>query len=303
MDDLELHALHVDASLRDANGGLGEPRPRAIEAMDACRSGHEHDDLSAPELAPLAESLAADPTARRAFDRLQRLDGRIRAAVCDVAAPAGLNERILKRVRESCAAPATNSGAPPATVEVAPAGPVEVMPAEVVPPAARRVSRRTWWVAALAASALVAASAVWFWPEHKPLTAAMLVEKGGEWFSQVWNANAWKALPPGERGLVNYPPSIAVRSAANRYADVTEIVGEKACVYDVSVGNRRAVLFVIPSDDPVADFTPPPRPQSSTLGLMIGCWQSQGMVYVLVVDGQQQDYQRLIAPVPQPPLT
>ncbi len=44
----------------------------------------------------------------------------------------------------------------------------------------------------------------------------------------------------------------------------------------------------------------PLNPQSSTGGVMIGCWQSQGMVYVLVVEGDERTYQRLLDTSPQP---
>ncbi len=42
------------------------------------------------------------------------------------------------------------------------------------------------------------------------------------------------------------------------------------------------------------DFKPLTPPQSSTGGVMIGCWQSQGMVYVLVVEGDERSYQSLL---------
>jgi hypothetical protein len=274
------------------------------EAMDACRAGSN--DLDLPELLKVSESVTADPGARRVFDRIQRFDKRIAAAAHDVPVPSGLSERILARLpgrsepvtnglpaAESAAAIATQSAArptSPAAVSVAAA------------PSRRRFSKRAWSLAGLAASLFIAVGLVAFWPAHKPLSASTLIGNSGDWYAQLAKGTSWQKVAGHERDLVTYPLANAVRVRPQRWSNVSSLVGEDAVVYDLSTTGHRAMLFVIPSDDPVAGPTPPLTPPSSTGGQMIGCWQSQGMVYVLVVEGDERVYQNLIDLSAQPPL-
>lgn len=258
------------------------------DAMDACSTAGG--DLELPEMAGLAERLVRDPEARRAFDRIQRFDRRIGAAMSDVVVPAGLNQRILARIEQQA-------------VGLAVASPSSATTTAVNEPHRRiHYNRRTWSLISLAAALMVAFTAFWFWPHNKPLTLDLLLDNSGDWFSQVWERNQWTTLTADDHVLKHSPPSVALRSAPRRWANATDVVGERAIVYDVTIGGHRATLFVVPSSEMIADPSPPMKPQSSTLGLMIGCWQSQGMVYVLVVEGSEHDYQKLIRPVAQPPL-
>jgi hypothetical protein len=279
------------------------------EAMDAYRAGS--DDLDLPELIQVSEALAADPVARRVFDRIQRFDKRIAAAAHDVPVPSGLAERILARlpsssepvtngfrVAESAAATATQSAAPPTS-------PAAVSPAAVsvaAAPSRRRFSKRAWSLAGLAASLFIAVGLVAFWPPHKPLSASTLIGSSGDWYAQLANGTSWQKVAGHGGDLAMYPPANAVRVRPQRWSNVSSLVGEDAVVYDLTMAGHRAMLFVIPNDDPVAGPTPPLTPPSSTGGLMIGCWQSQGMVYVLVVEGDERVYQNLIDSSAQPPL-
>jgi hypothetical protein len=176
--------------------------------------------------------------------------------------------------------------------------------AEPVAPAAapsrRRFSKRALSLAGLAASLLIAVGLVAFWPPHKPLSAAALIDSSGDWTAQLAERASWEPLT--ERELAKYPLADAVRSRPQSWSNASSLVGEDAVVYDVSTAGHRAYLFVIPSVDPVAGPAPSSNPQSSTHGLMIGCWQSQGMVYVLVVEGDVRAYQNLIDLGMQPPL-
>jgi hypothetical protein len=269
------------------------------KAMDACRVGSE--DLDLPELSQVAESLAADSAARRLFDRIQRFDRRIAAVARDVPVPAGLAERILARLPSS-SEPVSN-GLPTAKSALA----IVRQPAvHSVSPAAgprrRRFSKRAWSLTGLAASLLIAVGLVVFWPAHKPLSASTLIGSSGDWFAQLADGTTWQDLTGHERDLANYPPANALRVRPQRWSNVSSLVGEDAVVYDLSTAGHRAFLFVIPNDDPVAGPVPPSTPPSSTGGRMIGCWQSQGMVYVLVVEGDERVYQNLIDSSAQPPL-
>jgi hypothetical protein len=166
-------------------------------------------------------------------------------------------------------------------------------------PMRRRISRRTWSVAAVGACALVAATFFTFWRPHTPLSANDLIAQSGDWAARIWDRATWNALQTAI--MAKYPLSTAVRARALFWTDLSSIVGEDAIAYDISIGGHRAALFVISSSDPVANAAPPAQPQSSTGGQMIGCWQTGGMVYVLVVEGDARAYQNLIRPSVQRP--
>ncbi len=269
-------------------------RSELLEAMDACRA--TNNDLSLPELASLADHLASDPAANRLFDRVQRLDRRLVTAARDVPVPVGLAERILTGV----ASHATDADVfERASTDVNNCEPV---PATDIPPARHRVSRRSWWLAAAAASVLVAA-AFEFWPRPVELTAERLREDSGEWAKQLWNSPArWNSFSAEQRAKSSYPLPPTIIAPASRWADVSEEVDRSAIAYDLSSGGGpRAVLFVIRDSEIEAGAAPPSTPQSSTLGLMIGCWQEQGVIYVLVVEGDERSYKNLLKTAPVRP--
>jgi hypothetical protein len=279
------------------------------DAIESCRP--RSDDLSLPEMVGLSETLSAEPALRATFDRIQRFDQKIAAATCDVPVPGGLAERVLARlpVQEASADPSHSEREAPdvampavetavglaATLQAA-ADFADVAVLPTLAPIRRRISRRTSSLAAIGACALVAAALVAFWRPHTPLSANDLIAQSGDWAAQLWDRATWMA-----NGSAKYPFSSAVRAQALAWTDVSSIVGEDAIAYDISIGGHRAALFVIPSSDFVANPAPPAQPQSSTGGQMIGCWQTGGMVYVLVVEGDARAYQNLIRPSVQRP--
>ena len=78
-------------------------RHEVLEALELCRA--ESDDLNNPDFAELAVALGHDPELRVHFERVQRADAAIRAALADVPLPADLSERVMRR----SAAPAADS--------------------------------------------------------------------------------------------------------------------------------------------------------------------------------------------------
>ncbi len=78
---------------------LSARRQRLWEAMESCRSGS--DDLSDPQFADLAARLAEDAELRGQFQRLQEADGAIKAAFAQVPVPAGLADRVSRRLAEA----------------------------------------------------------------------------------------------------------------------------------------------------------------------------------------------------------
>jgi hypothetical protein len=278
------------------------------DAMESCRPGS--DDLNLPEMSPLAEALAADPELRGTFSRIERLDRQITAATRDLPVPGGLAERILARLpvqaasdeashqkqdADQAAIPAIATALDSAKVNAAADDPNAVSPLPL-PLTRRRISRRAWSLAAVGTCALVAAAFFAVLRPQTPLSADDLIAQSGDWAAQIWDRATWSTI-----GSAKYPFSAAVRAQALAWTDVSSIVGKDAIAYDISIGGHRAVLFVIPSNDPVANSAPPAEPQSSTGGQMIGCWQTGGMVYVLVVEGDARAYQNLIRPSVQRP--
>ena len=73
------------------------------------------------------------------------------------------------------------------------------------------------------------------------------------------------------------------------------MVGQSACAYDLTAADGRpAALFVISEDGQIAGSALPLKPGSCTGGLMIGCWQTGELIYVLVVEGDERAYRSLL---------
>src|SRR5206468_10251735 len=100
----------------------------------------------------------------------------------------------------------------------------------------------------------------------------------------------------------NHPMPAAIVAPSSRWTDVSGMIDASAVAYDLNTaGGPRAMLFVVRNAEIDADTAPPVSPQSSTGGMMIGCWQSQGLVYVLVVEGDERSYKSLLKAVPVRP--
>jgi hypothetical protein len=79
-------------------------------------------------------------------------------------------------------------------------------------------------------------------------------------------------------------------------AIVQEIaLGEGGVAYVLSADTEPpAILFVVKARVADLPFAPPSKPQSTTGGQAIAAWQSGPLVYVLVIQGDQQRYRALI---------
>jgi hypothetical protein len=275
-------------------------RPQLREPIDACRV--TGDDLCLPELALLAEQIDGDPEVREIFQRAQRLDLRISRAMHEVALPAGLCDRILMRLEaEQPAETITNLISAQIATEDEPEPRRDQSGAVHREIHSRPVHRRQWLVslAAIAALLLVGLGLWRLWPHGSPLSVKALLASGGQWHDQLGNA-AWKPLAPGQ-GLKDFPLAAVVLAAPRGWADVSALAGRPAVAYDLNVGRgRRATLFVINEPNTAADSAPPRIPGSNTGGLTIGVWKADGLVYVLVVEGDQRRYDRLLDKSGQP---
>ena len=217
------------------------------------------------------------PSARQTYERLQHFDARLTSAFQQVAVPSDLAAKILARLQAEPQAVAQSEAA---TITVAP------VIAEIRPVTCRRTTRAEMVAASMAtaASLLVVALGVGYWP-HSTST------DDPESFAEVWCPLVrpnWKAVSSAPKGY-SVPSSLAVRAKG------WQQLGQKVAAFDLSAANAaRATLFVVKRSMAGLPSQPPMTPQSTTGGRSVGAWQSAGFLYVLVVDGDERSYRRLI---------
>ncbi|HEX4147054.1 MAG TPA: hypothetical protein VHY91_26385 [Pirellulales bacterium] len=268
---------------------------RFQEEIDACRPGSH--DLDEPEMSPLAEALAHDPALRAHYDATQRLDARLVDAFAAVAVPADLAARLLAGLQRSAESqPAVTDARVAAPVSTAPAVPAPATTLALPHAAARRPLSRRRVLTALAASVL-AATGVWTVLRSTSTPAAgELSTEAAQWFADL--NDHWQ---PIAEAPANLPLPSAVVGKSRGWQAVTKTVARRGVVYSLAKGAKsRAVLFVLSAKRPGLPSTVPLEPQSTTGGLTIGAWQSQGLVYVLVVQGDERAYRRFLQPGRQP---
>jgi hypothetical protein len=157
-------------------------------------------------------------------------------------------------------------------------------------------TRRRWVrsVAAVAASLLLLAAGYALWPHHSALSYEKLLDQSSQWYEQLRTNPTWQPLSPRE-AIRDFPVADEIRRQPRHWADVSALVGQAACAYDLSAADgQRATLFVISGGGQIAGSASPFKPGSSTGGLMIGCWQTGELVYVLVVEGDERAYRSLL---------
>jgi hypothetical protein len=252
------------------------------EALDACRPGS--DDLRQPEMASLAAAVDSDPRWQAAWARAQRCDAAIQQAFAEVSVPAGLCERLLATVAEPVSAAATSASA------VAPA------------PTMTRVGRaakawpawsRRWRFQALALASIAAAVTLLLvfrgTPGRLPELSDEFSQEVITWTEQV-QQEAWRE----DLETAVYPLDQAIRATPRRWAQLATTYDRQTLVYDLTPPGRDfAFAFCIPVRGRPCTLPalPPAFPFSTTGGVAMGAWQTQDLVYVLVVQGGQNRYQ------------
>jgi hypothetical protein len=212
---------------------------------------------------------------------VQALDERIGDALEDVPLPAGLADRILARLSEQAATEEQQSA----------------VPAESVVPAAA-ASRRSWlrWSAGLAAAASVAGIiAVALWPTQPAITAANINEQVRQFSDQEQPQSASsidKGLPRG------YPLSRHVyRMPRTQWRPVHGFLNRSdvnGVAYEMMFRGFTAQLYVAPLAVEGLPNSPPLRLDNVTGNRAIAAWQENGLLYVLVVQGDNRAYQSFI---------
>jgi len=262
--------------------------PRIWELIEACRPGS--DDLEDPLLAPLAEQLAANPELADLFERLQHLDASLAEAFRDVPLPDGLEDRITTRLA------AVRNGRK-ASTEDQPA--LETPAGEPAAEPRRRFSRR--WLLAAGAVAAVAASLVLaiVVPDRAlPVLDRDEVLKAAKADFENWIAQG--QLVGNGKPRADYPLSRDIdprRVPQTRWRSIDNFLGCRGVAYDLNLGRPgvpRATLYVLRATVPGLDSVAPSKPSSETGGRSVAAWQTDDLLYVLVVEGGRRAYQSFL---------
>ena len=271
--------------------------PSLLEAIEACRPGS--DDLSDPALAFLAAKLDEDADLAEHYQNIQELDGKITEAFCDVPVPEGLSDRLLARLAvqgNGRSGSTRDDKAEIETAETTPPESVRDVAAERVA-APRRVSRRLVLggaiTATVAASVLVAILLLRIEPS-RPLSQEDVQRQAMAFFdadrhSLEEGLSLAEASPPED-----YPFSHLIRFEPVQWRGIRGFLGRHGVAYDIVIRDRcQATLYVVECS--VSGL--PSRPQADTFnsgGRFISTWQSDKLLYVLVVQGEERHYRQLL---------
>lgn len=263
--------------------------PRIWELLEACRPAS--DDLEDPLLGPLAEQLAANPELADLLERVQRLDASLAEAFRDVPLPDGLEDRITTRLA------AARNGHKPATEDQPAAEAPGAEPVGQATEPRRRFSRR--WLVAGGAVAAVAASVVLaiVGPNRaSPVLDHDRVLKNAKVDFEDWIAHGQASdpgSPPKRYPLSRDVGGVDVPEVRWRWID---LLGCRGVAYDLNPGRGtpRATLYVLRATVPGLGSLPPSKPDSETGGRSVAAWQTDDLLYVLVVEGGTRSYQSFL---------
>ena len=216
--------------------------------------------------------------------RMRSFETRLAAALDDVAVPTGLQERLMARLRQPADAANCSSAA-----EIQAVPDSVTLPLPTTPLQRHNASLRRWLLAgaALAASLLV----TWQFFGRTDDSKTDTVTLAAAWYGQL--SPQWKPMQSVPAGF-GMPGGVAVR--AQSWQMVSRIAGHPAVAFNLSrPGFKRSVLFAVKMTAPQLPGSPPGTPSSTTNGgQTIAAWQNAGFVYVLVVEGDEREYRRLI---------
>jgi len=252
---------------------------RLREALEVSRAG----DLAASP--DVARAIADDPQARLAFDRIQRWDVAISAAMDRVELPAGLEDRILARLSGSPTPlnSPTLLNSVSASVESADSlasGSVSTISRAPESPA---TSGRplTYWssvgLAAVTAAALVVAAGYWL-----QLDSEVPIDQ----LAQQWQEKLTTDWQPVDSAPAEFPFPEAMRVAATGWQWIGKRTPTPVVAYHLTDGKTTALLYAAQMTREELASSPPKDPQQDTGGKAIAYWRSpqkSGLTYVLVV--------------------
>ena len=278
---------------------LSARRERLWEAMESCRNGS--DDLSDPEFADLAAGLAEDAELRLQFQRLQQADGVIQAAFVKVPVPAGLADRVSRRLAGEAGSRERGAGsseyeAGASDCLATPAVAASNRPTPLHKPTERFSRRRllVGFTALSTAAALLAA--VWIQTHRpRPETPSSVLDEAMDFFgkdNQPFGPLVVQTPPP-----VEYPLSRdIVQMPGIRWRNVEKFPGGAAVAYDLPSSGGRATLYVLARNVSGLPSFPPDSPSLSTGGMSAAAWQEGNTLYVLVMEGDAGMYSSYLKP-------
>jgi hypothetical protein len=263
-----------------------------LERIDACRA--DSDDVRDDGLA-LADELAASPQKRELYEAVQRVDACVVDAMDDVPLPDALQQRLLAALaaahqRQTDALAAATE--PNTTLQ--PASETGVHPARPAP--LRTTRRRLLWGACITAAAGLAA----IWPafrlwqaERSELTPQRLLDETIAFHNQ--------AEPVDLRTLKTalYPPSRLLSSQVHMtgWRPVKHFLdrpGLNGIAFELQLQGVEGTLYVVPTTLPALNSSPLRKPGIMTAGCSVSAWRESGLVYVLVVHGNESAFQRFL---------
>jgi hypothetical protein len=273
-------------------------RERICDALESCRPGSN--DLDAPDLADIAAQVAQNPHWEEVYERIQNIDLKISAAFQDVEIPAGLEQRLLASLKIAEAEDEFSAALKGATAGDADIGPTaESVAASAIDSKSkknRKLSRR--WL--LASGGLLAAATI--------LIAIFLgIDNSGGYSKRtaleeaIQFFDADNSATPGQL-LVQvsaprqFPLSVNVRfSDKIRWRMVKNFMGKAGVAFDLPTPRGvRATLYAV--DRTIPDLPASPANPANSGGCYVAAWQEDGLVYVLVVRGSQQNYDQYLHP-------
>lgn len=252
----------------DLHGSLSRD---VITAIDACRPDSDDDRL--PEVASVLdrESSARVGDLRRSVERIDRA---VTAATRQVSVPDGLADRILAGIH---------------AIDLASAGPKDASAWNVAKK--HRSRRRVVWIGtglAMAASLLIGLG---LWSSRPSIELAEAQAQVRTFYETDDHA---APLSDSLQTSLPIPTSLVIggRSVA--------LFGRAGRAYELTPLRRvRATLYVIPLwsylGPNLTGLPTTPQPQG-TLGVTTAAWKSGTDVYVLAVQGNEQDFWRFFPP-------
>jgi hypothetical protein len=268
--------------------------PRIVEAMEACRPGS--DDVLDPAMEPLRRQLADSPDLARTYQRLQRLDQALADAFRDVPVPEGLQDRILARLETAGVQQS------PLAASLSP----DAEGVSVPKTRSRQDWRRRWLIGAcgVAAATVLVFGALLHLRRADEFSKSDMLSLAIEHFSsdprQGGHPISGPVQPPAEfpfsRALAAVFSPGEVLFSEMRWRAVHGFLNREAVAYDL-VGRRGVSATVYVATCSVGGLTTeiPLRPMLSTGQGSASAWQEGDLLYVLVVDGGIQDYERFLA--------
>jgi hypothetical protein len=249
-----------------------------LEALETFRS--RNDAAGDPALASMAETLAKDPELAQRLDCVLKWDARLTEAMRDVPVPPALAEQIIQSLDDMSPRP---------------------MPA---PDAAHinRRSRRGAWITVAAgigvAAVLIAVTVFGRVPSMSPerlrsiACDRSMANQGIRPPGSLVTSRSFPDRFPYSPELFFFPQT--------RWRRITDFDRAEAVAYDIPLGpGQNATLYVVRCRSGSLPRAVPSTPQTRTPYLAISAWQGDGVVYVVVVEGDDPAYRAILKSRPQ----